>query len=147
MQNLLRTPLVGEFYRNADSTYQLPITHRQYILVIFEVVTPERRVLLLTHNVEVDGIGSGYSGWNLAFINACVPFLHILDDQCPFIGGGIVSGQESLICRVSILAHSQNMNISMANPCDLQGKKHRLIENAFSIAKIGMKFQFPNINL
>ena len=61
---------------------------------------------VLTHNVEVDRIALKYSGWNLAFINACVPFLHILDDQCPFIGCGIVSGQESLICRVSILAHS-----------------------------------------
>ena len=73
--------------------------------VTFKVVTPERQIPLLTHNVEVDGIALKYSGWNLAFINACVPFLHILDDQCPFIGCGIVSGQESLICRVSILAH------------------------------------------
>ena len=60
-----------------------------------------------------------YSGWNLAFINACVPLLHIFDDQGPFICGRIVSGQESLIRGVCILAYSQNVNISMANPCDL----------------------------
>ena len=74
----------------------------------------------LTHNVEVYGIGSGYSGWNLAFINARVPLLHIFDDQGPFVCSGIVSGQESLISGISILAHSQNVNVSMADPCDLK---------------------------
>ena len=74
----------------------------------------------LTHYIEVYGIGSGYSGWNLAFINACVPLLHIFDDQGPFVCSGIVSGQESLISGISILAHSQNVNVSMADPCDLK---------------------------
>merc|ERR1719210_2436310 len=73
------------------------------------------------HNVEVYGIGSGYSGWNLAFINARVPLLHIFDDQGPFVCSGIVSGQESLISGISILAHSQNVNVSMADPCDRFG--------------------------
>ena len=56
----------------------------------------------------------------MALINASISLLYVFDDQGPFIRVLIVAGQEPLICRVGVLAHRQDVNVTVANPGDLR---------------------------
>ena len=103
--------------------------------------------MYLTNNIEVDWVGSGYPGRNLAFVNASISLLHIFDDQSPLVSFWIVSGQKPLVSRVSVFAHCENVNVSMPDPGDLkpveksQDKRKTLI-----IAKLLMPAQQKKAN-
>lgn len=75
---------------------------------------------LLTHDVQVDGIAAHRLRGYLALVDPGVSLLGPLDLQGPLVDVPMVGGLETLIRRVGVGAHGEDVQVTMSYPGNLQ---------------------------
>lgn len=78
-------------------------------------MTPDHSVSL-THNVKIDGVAAHRLSANLALVDAGVSLLCPFDLQRPLVGLRMVIGLETLVARVRVAAHCEDVQVSVPDP-------------------------------
>ena len=56
----------------------------------------------------------------MASVRPRVSILDVLDDEDPLVRGAIVPGHETLVSRVRVLAHGQDVHVTVPDPGHLK---------------------------
>lgn len=54
--------------------------------------------------------------WNLAFVNASITMLYVVNFQCPIICTGIVQGPKTMIIWICITSNGEQINVAVTHP-------------------------------
>lgn len=82
--------------------------------------------ILITDNIQPNGIAANGLRANLTIIHSSISLLYPLNMQCPFICVAMMCCLKSLICCVCVTGHCEYVQISVADPRYL-GKNEKFV--------------------
>lgn len=93
--------------------------------MVKNVVSTSCRCLLLTHDLEMNILADVRCGRYLAFVDARIPDLWVLDLQRPILAGRLIDGPEPLVSGVRIPTNGQQVDVPVPDPGDLKREKRK----------------------